>query len=251
MNGFISFCVSIALLICFLYAGYALWDNQQLYVAAESVYEEMNQIRQSYKLDDLQAEDLSSQFQELQAINPDVTGWVTVFGTEIDHPLVQGSNNLTYINKNVYGEFDLAGSVYLDTRNDRDYSNTYNLVYGHNMSRHRMLSDINLYKDEDFFKQNQIGILLLPDRACLLKAISFFLTTEGNSTLFNPDNWLNSTNEQIMQYVQQDAMYISETGLEALKNKLENGEQPHLLALSTCSSESDEARTILLMLIDP
>ena len=114
-----------------------------------------------------------------------------------------------------------------------------------------MLSDINLYKDEDFFKQNQIGILLLPDRACLLNAISFFLTTEGNSTLFNPDTWLNSTNEQIMQYVQQDAMYISETGLEALKNKLENGEQPHLLALSTCSSESDEARTILLMLIDP
>ena len=32
-------------------------------------------------------------FVELQAINPDVFGWLNVYGTNIDYPLLQGEDN--------------------------------------------------------------------------------------------------------------------------------------------------------------
>jgi len=190
-------------------------------------------------------------FDELIAINPDVNGWLTMPGTAIDHPLVQGKNNLDYISKNVYGEFALMGSIFLDSRNDHDYRDLYSILYGHNMSKHRMFGDVNLYKDEVFFRENQTGQLFLRDREHTLQTISCIVTPASNSTIFNPDNWLHMTNEEMLQAVQTEALFVSEEGLAALRQKLDSGEQPRILALSTCSNEYTDARTILLTLIDP
>ncbi|MCR4622965.1 MAG: class B sortase [Clostridiales bacterium] len=257
-NGIVSACLITVLLLGAAYAGFALWDNRQIYAAAEGMFEEMSEIMSlsgdteaSENVENSEENELAAKFQQLQEINPDVTAWLTVFGTAIDYPLMQGISNLTYLNKDVYGEFSMTGSVYLDTRNARDYTDIYNLVYGHNMSRHRMLSDINLFKNEEFFNENQTGILLLPERGYILQAVSYFLTTANNSQLFNPENWDMLNSERILEYVQKDAMYISQTGLDELTKIFESEEQPRLLALSTCSPESDDARTILVMLILP
>lgn len=250
-NKMIDAVVLLGITVAFLYAGYCLWDNERVYASAESVYAEMNQIWNHDDLSEADNEDIAARFKELQRINPDVTAWVQVMNTGIDYPIVQGKNNLSYINTDVYGQFALAGSVFLDTRNHRDYSDVYNLLYGHNMSKHRMLSDVNLFKEEDFFADNQIGLLFLPEEAYIMQTISFFVTTSDDSMMLNPDNWTDLTAEQIMTTVQKDAMYVSEKGLRLLQEKLDTGEQPRILALGTCSPESDEARTILLMLIDP
>ena len=45
MNGLISALVTVALLVTALYAGFALWDNHQIYHAAESVFDEMKSIK--------------------------------------------------------------------------------------------------------------------------------------------------------------------------------------------------------------
>ena len=56
--------------------------------------------------------DESPSLQELQKINPDVCAWLTVDGTKIDYPVVQGETNLEYINQDIYGEFALSGSIF-------------------------------------------------------------------------------------------------------------------------------------------
>ena len=40
---------------------------------------------------------------ELLAINPDVRGWLTIDGTHVDYPIVQGEDDMEYVNKGVYG----------------------------------------------------------------------------------------------------------------------------------------------------
>ena len=190
-------------------------------------------------------------FGKLKAINPDITAWITMPGTAIDYPVLQGSSNYSYINTDVYGEFALAGSIFLDYRNDRNYEDSYSLIYGHDMSKHRMFSDVNLYKDEEFFKENHLGILLTPEGNHLLQSISCVVTSAGNSSLFNPENWKQFTPEQILEAVQEDAVQISPEGLEALKKRLDEGQPFKVVALSTCSGEFTDARTILLTLMDP
>ena len=189
-------------------------------------------------------------FDELKAINPDVNGWLTMPETAIDYPLVQGETNYSYINTDVYGEFALAGSIFLDSRNDNEYLDVYSLLYGHNMSKHRMFGDVNLYKDQEFFEKNQQGELYLPDRKHTLQAVSCIVCSASDWVRFNPERWKELTNEEIVQYSKDDALYVSETGLNALQTILDAGEKPRLLALSTCSDEFTDARTILLTLIE-
>ena len=59
-----------------------------------------------------------------------------------------------------------------------------------------------------------------------------------------------TTAEEILNNVQGQAKFISTEGLSALKAKLDAGERPRILALSTCSDEFTDARTVLLTLID-
>ena len=40
-------------------------------------------------------------FAELRALNPDVCGWLTLDGTRIDFPVVQGADNMVYVNTDV------------------------------------------------------------------------------------------------------------------------------------------------------
>lgn len=142
-----------------VYAAYALWDNNRIYSAANDVQADMVKIKPAVE------EDGGASFEELLAINRDVCGWVTLDNTKIDHPVLQDSTNLTYINRDVYGNFALAGSIFLDTRNERDFSDAYSLLYGHHMENSGMFGDLDLYKDQTFFDENSAGMLILPDRA--------------------------------------------------------------------------------------
>lgn len=49
---------------------------------------------------------------------------------------------MEYINKDVYGEFSLSGSIFLSCMNKKDFSDNYNLVYGHHMANGGMFGDV-------------------------------------------------------------------------------------------------------------
>lgn len=260
----ITWITTFGLIVASLYASYALWDNHQIYARAENI---TNEFKGLINDTDFTVEETGSieipeetqvskgkyadVFVKWQAINPDINGWITMDGTQIDYPILQGATNLDYISTDPYGKVATVGSIFLDFRNDRFYNDQYNLLYGHNMSEHRMFSDVNLYKEENFFYQNQTGMLYLPDRDYHLKTISVILTNSSDTRMFNPNSWISFKEEQILDSLENEAILINEAGLNAVKTKLENGENVQILALSTCSSEFTEARTILLTLMDP
>lgn len=90
-------------------------------------------------------------FEELCQRNPDVVGWIQIPGTSIDYPVVQGCDNTTYINRDAMGEFSLAGSIFLDYRNSRGFSDSVSIVYGHHMERGLMFGDLERFSDASFF----------------------------------------------------------------------------------------------------
>lgn len=222
-----------------LYSVYSLWDNQQIIQAAENVQADMLQ----YKPD---IENLGPTFEELLALNPDVCAWVTLDNTQVDHPIVQGTDNLQYINTDVYGNFALAGSIFLDSRNSKDFTDAYSLVYGHHMAEGKMFGDLDLYKEKDFFSENQTGTLLLPDRAYNLKIFACLVVNSRDQYIFEPDKWKGNAKE-ILYYAKKNALHHN----EELLNKLKGQDDVQILSLSTCSSEYDEARTIVLAVMEP
>ncbi len=190
-------------------------------------------------------------FRRLKEINPDIGAWILMPDTGIDHPVVQGKHAFSYLSTDVYGNFAIVGSIFLDFRNVADYTDTYNLLYGHNMSEHRMFSDVNLYKEEAFFRDHPTGTLYLPDGIHTLQTLAVLVTPASNSTIFNPVPWNRAEGDDILRMVQEDALLTNETGLDELSASIGAGERPRIVALSTCSGEYTDARTILLTLLEP
>ncbi len=238
----------IELLLLFaalLYASYSLWDNHQVYTQVENATRDLREIKA------LAGEDALSMFDQLRFINPDVHAWINMEGTSIDYPVLKGKTNFTYINTDVYGNFAMAGSIFMDFRNSADFSDIYTVLLGHDMSGHRMFSDVNLYKDEAFFRQHQTGVLTLPDGEHELLSLACLVTSAGNSLIFNPQNWDHLTPEEVLRSVREGAMHLNPDGLLILTRMLDAGLDVRIVALSTCSSEYSDARTVLLTLMDP
>ena len=123
-NGLLDGVTALLVLLAVVWSGYALWDNSRVYAAADNVQAGLLAFKPQPQ------EDNSLSFIQLRDINPDVCGWLTLDGTAIDYPVVQGESNFTYLNTDVYGSFALAGSIFLDVDCDADFSGRYSLVYG-------------------------------------------------------------------------------------------------------------------------
>ena len=235
----INFIVVTSLVLAVLYAGYGLWDNNRIYAAAENVQDDMLKLKPD--------EDKPS-FEELLAINPDVVGWITLDNTHIDHPILQGQTNLSYINTDVYGDFSLAGSVFLDSRNDGNFKDTYSLIYGHHMENSKMFGDLDLYKEEEFFRENQTGTLILPDRTYKLEIFATLLVPSSQESIFTPTRWQGGI-DKLIKFTRKNPLYINEG---TINNMMESAdEDPQILALTTCSSEFTDARTVILTRMVP
>ena len=72
-------------------------------------------------------------FDELKAQNSDVCGWITIYGTHVDYPIVQSEDNSTYLMRNPRGEYSLSGSIFMDYMNQKDFSDFNTIIYGHHM----------------------------------------------------------------------------------------------------------------------
>ena len=239
-NTLINTVVILALCLAGAYAGYALWDNNRVYAAAEDVQADMIKLKPIVQSAEEREE--GADFAELLSVNPDVCAWITLDNTGIDYPVLQGDTNLTYINTDVYGNFALAGSIFLDSRNDKTFKEPYSLLYGHHMDNGRMFGDLDLYKEEKFFDENCTGTLILPDRVYNLEIFSCMLISASEDAIFNPIQYQDDI-DKLLDFTEQNSLVLHDDVLERIR---QSEEEVKILALSTCSSEFTDARTIVL-----
>ena len=237
LNALVDFAVIFALLLAGAYSVYALWDNGRIYTAAENVREEM------LKLKPGQANGCS--FDELRKINPDICAWLTLDNTQIDYPILQGDDNIAYLNTDVYGEFALAGSIFLDYRNDRSFRDGYSLLYGHHMDRNKMFGDLDLYKDESFFSVNRSGTLMTNGRAYRIDVFACVVTTASDEMFFEPQDTVIG---QMLDHVLKNALCVDRETAEKVRS---SDGRMQILAMSTCSSDYTDARTVVLAAMEP
>ena len=117
--------------VMILYGGYGLYDTFRTVRAASSYGRDLMR----YKPEITGEEKAASSGAELEAINQDYRAWLTVYDTNIDYPVVQGKDDIYYASHDFYKKDSQAGSDYLAARNSGDFSDTYNIIYGHHMDR--------------------------------------------------------------------------------------------------------------------
>ena len=108
------------------------------------------------------AEDFTVDFEALKQINADIVAWLRIPGV-LDYPVVQGTDNSYYLHNTFRKEYNIAGSIFLDARNASDFSDSKNIIYGHNMRNGSMFHVLRKFQDLDFYQANREIWLYLPD----------------------------------------------------------------------------------------
>jgi sortase B len=230
LNGLIA----IFLVVALLYGGFGLWDTWMIYKNA-GLDSDILKYRPTASAD---ADAPNPTLADLQKINPDVIGWLTVDDTNIDYPLVQGETNIDYINTAVDGSFSLTGSIFLDCRNADDFSDFYSLVYGHHIEGNLMFGEIPEFLDDEFFEEHTTGTLFLPEYT---RQIQWFACMEKNAydvKLFHPTNYEDvEPREELLDYIQDEATQYRDIGVTT---------SDQIIALSTCESAVTDGRVLLI-----
>jgi sortase B len=225
--------IALLLIVAVLYGGFGLWDTWQIYQDA-GVDSDLLQYKPTATDGDTPNPSLS----ELQKINEDVCAWLTVDGTNIDYPVVQGQSNLTYLNQAVDKTFSLSGSIFLDTRNDRNFTDFYSLIYGHHMAGNVMFGEIPNFLEADYFESHATGTLFTPEHTYAITWFACVETTAYDSKLFVPDGYTDQeSKEGLLEYIQETAKQYRDIGVTA---------SDRIVALSTCQDATTNGRVLLV-----
>ena len=181
-NRILSIMAGILILLMLSYGMYSLWDTYKIY-ANSFADEELLKFRPTDDGED------NPTLKDLKKLNPDVKAWIQVPKTNIDYPVVQGQDDMEYINKNVYGEFELSGAIFLSCLNKDDFSDPYNLVYGHNMKNGGMFADVADFTNKEYFETHQKGKLYLTDATRKIRFFACMKVTAADAKIYHPDGY--------------------------------------------------------------
>ena len=180
------------------------------------------------------------QVQELQKENPDVVGWIEIEGTNINYPVLQGTDNNYYMTHNYKKEEAKDGSIFLDKDYDWTIPSSNLLMYGHNMGDGAMFQDLLKYEEEDFYNQHPIIRFTTANEDAEYEIISAFKSRvyyKSEKNVFRYYYFINADNEEEYNEFVDNAKEASfyDTGKTA-----EYGDQ--LMTLSTCSYYTEDGR---------
>ena len=228
-NAIVNTTVLIAILLLLAFAGYAVWDSNQVHQSAASVL---------YEIYKPTAENEGISFAQLQAINSDVFGWLTVYGTNIDYPIVQSLDNVKYINTNAMGDYSLSGAIFADHRNSRDFSDFNTIFYGHHMEKQTMFGEIGLFAERGFFNERQYGMLFYDGQEHGLELFAFLHVDAYNETIFQAGVTEPGEQREYIDEMISDAVHFREGVSVTIDDRI--------VLLSTCSASSTNGRDILV-----
>lgn len=186
-----------------------------------------------------------SKFSELSKINSEICGWITVPGTRIDYPVLQGNKNEThfYLDHNYKREKSKYGSIFLDPICQLSENPKNCVIYGHHMADGQMFADLMKFSSLDFYKQNPlISFETIYDRNAKWKIFSVFktntLASQGKIFYYVVSDF--ADNNSFLDYVSQ----IRKRSL--LDIPVDVNENDKLITLSTCSYEFQDFRTVVV-----
>lgn len=235
--------VVVLLLLVIAVCGYRLWSGGKDYREEKRVHASLvKKYRPERAASDDPTAPTSSEDEkdtsnpavmQLCADYPDAVGWLTIPGTDIDHPFVYSEDNRNYLHRNIDGTYLYAGTVFMDCHCSRDFTSQNTTIYGHNMNNGSMFHTLGNFKKQEVFDEYTVAYIYLPERTLTLDIFAFVITDAvTENMLYNKE-----LQEGYLDYVKSKARYYRDPELT---------EEDCLVTISTCTYEYENARMVLL-----
>ena len=179
-------------------------------------------------------------FKTLQKKNPDIYSWILIPGTSVSYPVLQHpTNNSYYLHHNVDGSAGYPGCIFSENTNQKDFSDSPTVLYGHNMRNGTMFGALHALDTIDFSTGSHFIYIITPDAGICYQIVTTAVTDNQNilSVCQKADNGL-------MHFLTRIQMHRSGKTAHALIQNTSDNARP-LLILSTCGSRRQSRFLVL------
>ncbi len=213
------------------------WQSKNVYESLSGDVLELPDVTEIE--DDRSWAELQINFDALWAINTDVIAWIRfddLNAVGIDYPVLHGETNDTYLRHDLYGDYHTAGSVFLEAANNEDFSDLYNIIYGHNMRNDTMFGSLKKYRnDEDFYEDNRYFTIYTPEGAYRYEIFGY-ADVPDDDELYTVGFAADDTYQRFIERLRNISM--RDTGI--IPDKYD-----HVVSLSTCTAAGDTYRFVV------
>lgn len=170
----------------------------------------------------------------LRSDYPAAVGWITVPGTDVDYPFVQGDDNEYYLRRGIDGKYLYAGVPFLDYRCASDLSGGNSIIFGHNLRNGSMFGTLSRFKEQSFFAEHRYFYVFLEHNTIRAEIIACLVVTPNQAPyVFDPDV-SSDYPEQCIRDARCAASGLSFTSSD------------RFITLATCDYEKNNSRVILI-----
>ena len=238
-NTIVSLVTGLLAAFLILYSGYVLYDtfytqNQAFTSSAELLqYKPENLTELSSGLTPLSGQE------NLSAINNDYRAWLTVYDSRIDYPVLQGPDDVYYADHDVFGNGSITGAIYMAAASSPDFSDNYNIVYGHHMDNGAMFGELDRFREAGYFSSHRDGILMTDTGIYDLKIFAAIDTDAYEAKVYTVGN---RDLAEILDYIRETAIQSDMSAAQGASK---------ILGLSTCSSRDGTSRLVVFATMTP
>ena len=175
---------------------------------------------------------ISVDFSVLKQENEDIVGWLYLEDSPINYPVVQSYDNDYYLRRLVNGEYNIAGSLFMDYRNDSNLEDDNTIIYGHNMKNNTMFGSLQEYKSQDYYDNHKVMYYFTSEKNYIIELFTGY-TISIESDIYDLSVIDSSKLEE----------WISKSDFES---NTKVTEEDKIITLSTCAYEYDGARYIVM-----
>ena len=234
--------ITVCLIGIILVSGYKIGKTMWEYHVAKSAYTNISE--KTAKVDPKQFTGVVD-WKALKKVNSDVQGWLYQKGTVINYPVVQGTDNDTYLHTRFDKQWSGGGTLFVDCRMEKDFKGFNSIIYGHHMKDGSMFRSIRGYTKEDgYYDKHKTLELATPHGNYHLVVFSAFITKATDEDTYKMTYDEAEKQAYIDRAWERSELPITRDSVDVTKND-------RLVTLSTCAYDYEEARYIVMCKMVP
>ena len=170
-------------------------------------------------------------FKKLKEQNEDTIGYLKVNNTDVEYVVVKGNNNEYYLNHNFNKEYNVAGWIFADYKNNFDGTDKNIVIYGHNMQDGSMFASLKNILSNDWQNNTNKEIKLVTEQGTITYQIF-------SSYIVEAEDYYITTNFQNDESFRN---FINTVSNRTYYNyNVEVNESDNILTLSTCTGNGKD-----------
>ena len=180
------------------------------------------------------------QVKQLQEQNADIVGWLEIENTNVNYPVLQGTDNSYYMTHNYKKENSKNGAIFLDANYNWNIPSNNLLIYGHNLGNGMMFQELLKYEKKSFYGQHPVIRFTTAEEDAQYEIISVFKSRvyyKSEKNVFRYYHFINNESEKEYNQFVKNAKNASLYPIDATASY---GDQ--LITLSTCSYYVEDGR---------